>query len=151
VLVTLPGSNGDIAVNISDYWADQNGIGIKGWVSAKTGPPDDLEIICDAAVAPITFWHARDDIAEKAPESFLGKAWGFWSYIETASTPSLTIRRRHGKAREAQTVSLKQHPAKIKEVHWADTGVLFEEFRERVVRGSGKVLELGSRQAVPGG
>src|SRR2546430_987697 len=115
MLIILPGSSGDIALNISNYWADQGGVGIKGWVSAVEGPPGDLEFICDRVVVPITSWHRRDDIAAKAPKAFRGKAWGFWCYIPSTTTPSLTIRRRGAHSGPAETVSLKKHAPKTAE------------------------------------
>src|SRR3954468_1066347 len=63
MLLTLRKGRSEIAVNISGYWADQHGIGIKGWVSADEGPPDDLEFLCDGAAVPINWWHSRDDVA----------------------------------------------------------------------------------------
>jgi SAM-dependent methyltransferase len=150
MLIVLPGSSGDISLNISDYWADQGGIGIKGWVSAIAGPPD-LEFICDRVVVPITSWHRRDDIAEKAPAAFRGHAWGFWCYLPSNSTPSITIRRRGAPLRQAETVSLKKHPLKVSPSPQVEMGALFEEFRAEVNRKAGKILEIGSRQVVPGG
>src|SRR4051812_3174763 len=46
MLLTLRNSGSEIAVNVSGYWADEHGIGIKGWISAAEGPPDDLEFVC---------------------------------------------------------------------------------------------------------
>ena len=151
MLIFLPGSKGDIAVNISDFWSDQRGIGIKGWVTAESGPPDDLEFVYDSAVVPITSWHARDDIARKAPTVFRGMAWGFWCYLPSTSTPSVTIQRRNCKSRDSRSLRLKRHPAKIPPEQRADGLHLFEEFRAEANRLKGKVLEIGSRQVVPGG
>lgn len=150
MLITLPSRTGDIAINISEYWSDQRGVGVKGWVSAETGPPEDLELVCGGVAVPINSWHVRNDIAKKAPESFRGQAWGFWCYIPSTSTPSVTIRHR-GKARQAETVSLRQHAPKLGESQRLPAGALFEQFRQEVNRRSGKVLEIGSRRVVPGG
>ena len=65
MLTVLPGLKGEIAVNISDFWADQQGIGVRGWVSAESGPPDDLEFVYEGAVVPVTSWHERQDIARE--------------------------------------------------------------------------------------
>jgi len=151
MLIVLPGSKAEIAVNISDFWADQQGIGVRGWVSAEHGPPDDLEFVYDGEVVPITSWHARDDIARKAPNAFRGMAWGFWCYLPSASTPSLTIRRRDSKAREGKNIRLKRHPAKIPAWQSRENSNLFEEFRAEANRVQGKVLEIGSRQVCQGG
>jgi hypothetical protein len=152
MLILLPGSKHELPVNISDYWADQWGIGVKGWVSsAEAAPPDDLELICDQVVVPITSWYRRDDIAEKAPKAFHGNAWGFWCYIPSKSSPSLTIRRRGGRARKAETVSLIKHAPKTSDAPQASSGALFEEFRGEILRTPGRILEIGSRQVVPGG
>lgn len=151
MLIVLPGSDGEIAVNISDFWSDQQGIGLRGWVSAETGPPNDLEFFYDGTAVPVTSWHTRDDIARKAPTVFRGKAWGFWCYLPAASTPSLTIRRRNSKARDAKNLRLKRHPAKIPAWQKAAETNLFDEFRAETNRGQGRVLEIGSRQVVPGG
>lgn len=151
MLIVFPGSNGGIAVNISDFWSDQQGIGVRGWVSAESGPPDDLEFVFEETVVPVTSWHARDDIAQKAPTAFRGKAWGFWCYLPLTSTPSLTIRRRDSKSRDARTVQLKRHSAKIPAWQGTKGLSLFEEFRQEINRSQAKVLEIGSRQVVPGG
>jgi hypothetical protein len=152
MLILLPGSNGDIAVNISDFWSDQQGIGVRGWVTAENGPPDDLEFVFEDTVVPVTSWHARDDIATKAPAVFRGKAWGFWCYLPSASTPVLTVRRRGSKSPESRRVQLKRHPAKIPAWQRAEDPSLFEQFREEV-NGlpQARVLEIGSRQVVHGG
>jgi len=102
MLIVLPGAKGEIAVNISDFWADQRGIGVRGWVSAESGPPDDLEFVHDGTVVPVTSWHARDDLARKVPAVFRGKAWGFWCYLPLKSTPSLMLRRRGSKSRDGK-------------------------------------------------
>jgi methyltransferase family protein len=151
MLITLPGLDGEISVNISDFWSDQHGTGIKGWISAESGPPDDLEFLCNGAVVPVTSWHPRDDIIQKAPAGFRGKAWGFWCYLPSTSTPSVTIQRRGSKLRSRHEVRLTRHPAKIPEWQPAGRTDLFEEFRAEVNRGQGKILELGSRQVVRGG
>jgi hypothetical protein len=151
MLIVLPGAKGEIAVNISDFWADQHGVGVRGWVSAENGPPDDLEFIYDGTVVPVTSWHARDDLARKIPTLLRGKAWGFWCYLPLASTPSLEVRRRNSKARDAKNIRLKRHPGKIPAWQRADGANLFEEFRAEANGGQGKVLEIGSRQVVPGG
>ena len=147
MLIQLPASKDGLAINISDYWANQWGIGIKGWVSAEEGPPSDLELVCDGVVVPVTSWHPRDDLAEKAPAGFRGNAWGFWCYLPSTSTPSVTFRRRG----HAQTISLKKHPPKTGEPQQGERGALFEEFRAEVNRAPGRVLEIGSRQVVAGG
>jgi hypothetical protein len=151
MLIVLPGSKGEIVVNISDYWADQQGIAVRGWVSAESGPPDDLEFVCDGAVVPVTSWHARDDIAQKAPAAFRGGAWGFWCHMPSTSTPALTVQRRNSKSREGAKIRLKRHAAKIPP--WPETqgSNLFDEFRAEANRLQGKVLEIGSRQVCPGG
>lgn len=149
--MVLPGSKGEIAVNISDFWSDQQGIGVRGWVSAVSGPPDDLEFAYDGAVVPVTSWHARDDLARKVPTVFRGQAWGFWCYLPSASTPSLTIRRRDSKSRDGKEIRLKRHPAKIPAWHEVKSSSAFEEFRAEANRVQGRVLEIGSRQVVPGG
>lgn len=102
-----------MAVNISDFCSDQQGVGVRGWVSAESGPPDDLEFVFGDTVVPVTSWHARDDITERAPSVFRGKAWGFWCFLPATSTPSLTIRRRNFKSRDGQNIRLKRHPLKI--------------------------------------
>src|SRR2546421_12688057 len=99
MLITLPGADGEISVNISDYWSDQYGTGIKGWISTSSGPPDDLEFVFDGAVVPVASWHARDDIVRKEPAGFRGNAWGFWCYLPSTATPYVTIQRRGSKAR----------------------------------------------------
>src|SRR5207248_4030080 len=149
MLLTLRKSDSEIAVNISGYWADEHGIGIKGWVSAAEGPPDDLEFLFDGALVPVNWWHSRDDIAEKATQGFLGNAWGFWCYLPSTTTPVITVRRRGDKAGEK--ISLKRHARKISEPHRLETGALFEQFRSEINRRPGKILEIGSRQVVPGG
>lgn len=151
MLLTLRQSRGEIAVNISGYWADQHGIGIKGWVSGGEKPPDDLEFLCDGTTVLVTSWHPRDDLAEKAPPGFRGKAWGFWCYLPATSTPTVTVRRRGAKVGEEQTVPLKRHEPRILEPHCIDTGALFEQFRSEINGRPGKILEIGSRQVVPGG
>jgi Methyltransferase domain len=151
MLILLPGSNREIAVNISDYWANQEGIGVRGWVSAESGSPDDLEFVYDDTVVPITSWHARDDLARKAPTVFRGMAWGFWCYLPSASPPSLTLRRRNSKARDGKNIRLRRHPPKIPAAQKAEGSNLFEEFRAETNRSKGKVLEIGSRQVVRGG
>ncbi len=113
MLIVLPGPKGEIAVNISDFWGDQQGIGVRGWVSAESGPPDDLEFVYDGTVVPVTSWHARDDIARKAPAGFRGMVWGFWCYLPSTTTPFLAIRRRNSKSRESKNIQLKRHPPKI--------------------------------------
>jgi hypothetical protein len=151
MLINLPGSNGEISINISDYWSDQYGTGIKGWISAADGPPKDLEFVYDGAVVPITSWHARDDIVRKAPPGFRGKAWGFWCYLPSTSRPSVTIQRRGSKAREHRNIQLTRHPPKIPAWQKATNGNLFEQFRAEMNRLRGKILEIGSRQVVQGG
>jgi hypothetical protein len=151
MLIVLPGAEGEIAVNISDFWEDQNGIGVRGWVSAESGPPDDLEFIYDGIVVPVTSWHARDDIAQKAPTVFRGRAWGFWCHLPSTATPSVAIRRRNSKSQEGKSLRLKRHPAKIPEWQKPKSSNAFDEFRAEVNRGQGKVLELGSRQVCAGG
>ncbi|HKP03176.1 MAG TPA: hypothetical protein VJU77_07380 [Chthoniobacterales bacterium] len=102
MLIVLPGPNGEMAVNISDFWQDQQDLGVRGWVSAEAGPPDGLEFIYDRNVVPVTSWHSRDDIAAKGPSAFRGKAggltfhsthfafplherpWDFWRYTDQA-------------------------------------------------------------------
>ncbi len=151
MLITLPGSDGEIAVNISDFWSDQHGTGVRGWISASSGPPDDLEFVCDGVVAPVTSWHARDDIAVRAPSIFRGMAWGFWCFLPSASTPLLTIQRKNLRSRDSRQIRLKRHPPKIpdwqreKDLNW------FEEFRAEANRRQGRILEIGSRQVVRGG
>src|ERR1700676_4070441 len=140
MLIVLPGSKGEIAVNISDFWADQQGIGVQGWVSPKSGPPDDLEFVYDGTVVPVTSWHARDDIGRKAPAVFRGRAWGFWCYIPSTSTPSLTIRRRNSKSRDSKNIRLKRHPAKIPAWQRTEGSHLFDEFSAEANRLQGKVL-----------
>jgi hypothetical protein len=149
MLIVLPGPSGDIAVNISDFWADQNGVGIRGWVSAASGPPEDLEFEYEGGAVPVTSWHARDDIVRQAPPGFGGMAWGFWCYLPSRSTPAVTVQRHKVKPRPGQKIQLKRHPNKIPE--WTETGDLFQEFRAEVNRSRGKILELGSRQVVKGG
>jgi hypothetical protein len=151
MLIVLPGSKGEIAVNISDFWEDQNGIGVRGWVSAESGPPDDLEFIYDGNAVPVTSWHTRDDIAQKAPTVFRGTAWGFWCYLPSTATPSIAIRRRNSKSPDGKSIRLKRHPAKIPEWQKPKSSNSFDEFRGEVNRGRGRVLELGSRQVCPGG
>jgi SAM-dependent methyltransferase len=149
MLIVLPGANGDMSVNISDYWADQHGTGVRGWVSAASGPPDDLELESEGAAVRITSWHSRDDIVRQAPPGFRGMAWGFWCYLPSSSTPAVTVQRHKVKPRPAQKIRLKRHPDKVPE--WTQTGNLFDEFRTEVNRSRGKILELGSRQVVKGG
>jgi hypothetical protein len=151
MLIVLPGSSGDLAVNISDFWSDQQGIGVRGWVSAETGPPDDLEFVFEGTVVPVTSWHARDDIAQKAPSAFRGKAWGFWCYLPSGSTPSLIVRRRESKSRSGPPIHLKRHAPKIPAGQGRERGTLFENFRQEVNRPQTKILEIGSRQVVLGG
>lgn len=151
MLIVLPGSKGEIAVNISDFWADQQGIGVRGWVSAESGPPDDLEFVYDGKVVPVNSWHARDDIRHKAPSAFRGGAWGFWCYLPSISTPSVSVQRRHSKSRDRKSIRLKRHPAKIPTWQRADGPNLFDEFRAEANRLQGRVLEIGSRQVCPGG
>ena len=151
MLIVLPGSNGEIAVNISDFWSDQQGVALRGWVSAASGPPDDLEFVFEDTVVPITSWHARDDIAQKAPTAFRGQAWGFWCYLPLRSTPSLVVRRRGAKSREGAPIQLKRHAAKIPTWQAPKSPSAFEQFREEVNRSRARVLEIGSRQVVPGG
>jgi hypothetical protein len=151
MLIVLPGPKGDTAVNISDFWADQQGIGVRGWVSAESGPPDDLEFVYDDAVVPVTSWHPREDIARKAPNVFRGKAWGFWCYLPSTSTPSLTIRRRSSKSRDSKAIRLKRHPPKIPSGLSTEGSNLFDEFRSKINRAPGRVLEIGSRQVCLGG
>ena len=149
MLIVLPGADGDISVNISDFWADQHGIGVRGWVSAAKSRPDDLEFECEGAAVPVTSWHARDDIVRQAPPGFRGMAWGFWCYLPSRSTPSVTIQRHHVQPRLGQKIQLKRHRDKIPE--WTPTANLFEEFRAEVNPSRGRILELGSRQVVKGG
>lgn len=149
MLIVLPGADGDISVNISHFWADQRGIGVRGWVSAASGPPADLELECEGAAVSITSWHARDDIVRQAPPGFRGMAWGFWCYLPSRSTPVVTIQRHNVKARPGQKIRLKLHPDKIPE--WTPTGNLFEEFRAGINQSRARILELGSRQVVKGG
>jgi hypothetical protein len=151
MLILLPGASGDTAVNISDFWADQHGIGVRGWVSAESGPPEDLEFVYESTVVPVTSWHARDDIARKAPTVFRGQAWGFWCYLPSPSAPSVTIRRRNSKSRDGQDIRLKRHPAKIPAWQKVGGASPFDEFRAAANRTQGKVLEIGSRQVVQGG
>jgi methyltransferase family protein len=148
MLITLPGPDGEISVNISEYWSDQFGTGIKGWISAAGGPPADLEFVCDGAVVPVTSRHPREDIVRKAPPGFRGKAWGFWCYLPSTSTPSVTIQRRGSKARHRSQVQLTRHPLKIPDWQKAESGNLFEQFRAETNRIAGKILEIGSRQVV---
>lgn len=124
---------------------------MKGWVSAESGPPDDLEFVFEDTVVPITSWHARDDIAEKAPAEFRGKAWGFWCYLPSLSTPSLIVRCRDAKSRDGTPIQLKRHPAKIPAWQAKKGPTLFEEFRQEINRPQARVLEIGSRQVVHGG
>jgi hypothetical protein len=151
MLITLAGADGEISVNISDYWSDQYGTGIRGWISATHSPPDDLEFVCDAAVVPVTSWHSREDIIRTAPLGFRGKVWGFWCYLPSTSTPSVTIQRRGSKARERHQIQLTRHPPKIPDWQKAESGNLFEQFRAEMNRNGRKILELGSRQVVHGG
>jgi Methyltransferase domain len=151
MLIILPGPDGEISVNISDYWSDQYGIGIKGWVSAADSPPQDLEFVYDGAVVPVTSWHAREDLAQKAPVGFLGRARGFWCYLPSTTPPSLTIQRRNSKARHRRQIQLRRHPPKLPDWHPRGDGTLFEQFRAEMNRSPGKILELGSRQVVKGG
>jgi SAM-dependent methyltransferase len=151
MLITLAGSDGEISVNISEYWSDQYGIGIKGWISAAHSRPDDIEFVCDDAVVPVAAWHPREDIVRKAPLGFLGKAWGFWCYLPSTSTPSVTIQRRGSKARHRHQVKLTRHPPKIADPPDTESGSLFEQFRAEMNRAPGKILEIGSRQVVAGG
>lgn len=151
MLIVLPGSKGKIAVNISDFWEDQTGIGVRGWVSAESGPPDDLEFVYDGIVVPVTSWHARDDLAQKASTAFRGMAWGFWCHLPSISTPSVTLRRHNSKSPDGKSIRLKRHPAKIPEWQKPKNSNSFDEFRAEVNRVRGKVLELGSRQVCPGG
>lgn len=131
VLITLAGSDGPIAVNISDFWSDAGGIGIRGWVSAKGQPPQDIEFFSNGTSVALTSWHRRDDIAEKAPPRFLGMAWGFWCYLPATSTPSVTVRRRGSNARHGTTVQLKCHPRKIPDSEKLEGGGLFEDTYRR--------------------
>jgi Methyltransferase domain len=149
MLIVLPGANGEMSVNISDFWADQHGVGVRGWVSAASGPPDDLEFESGGAVVAVTSWHNRDDIVRQAPPGFRGMAWGFWCYLPSRSTPVVTIQRHKIKPRPGQQIRLKRHPDKIPE--WTPTGSLFEEFRSEVERSRARILEIGSRQVVKGG
>jgi SAM-dependent methyltransferase len=152
MLIVLPGASGEVAINISDFWSDQNGLGIRGWVSAATSrPPDDLEFECDGATVAITSWQARDDIVRQAPKEFRGMAWGFWCYLPATTTPTVTIRRRNAKRRHAQNVRLKRHAPKIP--NWDSIGPvnLFEQFRAEANGRRANLLELGSRQVVKGG
>jgi hypothetical protein len=151
MLIILPGSDGEMAVNISDFWSDQHGTGIRGWISAASGPPNDLEFVCDGAVVPVTSWHAREDIVAKAPPGFRGKAWGFWCYLPSSSTPCVTIQRRGSKPLQRSEIRLTRHRAKIPEWQQAEKTDLFEEFRAETNRVRGRILEIGSRQVVPGG
>lgn len=150
MLIVLPGSKGDVAVNISDFWSDQNGIGVRGWVSAETGPPDDLELVHEGGTVLVSSWYPRDDIATKARAAFRGMAWGFSCHLPAASAPLVTIQLRNSKSRGTQ-LRLKRRPGKIPAWQQAEHPNLFEEFREEVNRGQGKVLELGSRQVVKSG
>ncbi|MEY2528845.1 MAG: hypothetical protein QOJ05_935 [Verrucomicrobiota bacterium] len=151
MLIVVPGLSGEIAVNISDFWQDQQGLGVRGWVSAPAGPPDDLEFLYDGKVVPVTSWHPRDDIEAKAPSAFRGMAWGFWCYLPSTSTPSIEMRLRNSKSRGSTKIRLKQHPAKVPAWQTAMGSNPFEEFRAEVNRSKGKVLEIGSRQVVKGG
>src|SRR5688572_11852226 len=151
MLIVLPGSHGEIAVNISDFWSDQAGVGVRGWVSAENGPPDDLEFVFEGTVVPVTSWHARDDIAQKAPSAFRGQAWGFWCYLPCHSTPSLIVRRGSSRSRTGPPIQLKRHPAKIPAWQSPKGRSLFEEFRQEINRPQARVLEIGSRQVVRGG
>ena len=150
MLIVVLGQTGDISVNVSDFWSDHRGVAIRGWVSAEVGPPDDLEFVCADVIVPVTSWHARDDIAEKAPEGFRGKAWGFWCYLPSNSMPSLTIQRRHSKKSQRQ-IRLTRHEPKIPEWQKAESVDLFEEFRAQANREPSRILEIGSRQVVSGG
>ncbi|MEY2559849.1 MAG: hypothetical protein QOG51_264 [Verrucomicrobiota bacterium] len=151
MLINLPGPNGGVVVNISDFWSDQQGVGVRGWVSVASGPPDDLEFVHEGVAVPITSWYARDDIAVKAPSAFRGMAWGFWCYLPWTSTPSLTVQRRNSKSGDRRQIRLKRHPAKIPAWQKAQGQNLFEEFRVEANRLHGKILEIGSRQVVQGG
>ena len=151
MLIVLPGPTGDISVNISDFWSDQNGIAVRGWVSAESGPPNDLEFVCDGARVPVTSWHARDDIAAKAPAGFRGKAWGFWCYLPSNSMPSITIQRGDSKKSQRHQIRLTRHEPKIPDWQKVENVDLFEEFRAKVNSGQGRILEIGSRQVVAGG
>ena len=124
---------------------------MRGWVSAESGPPDDLEFVYDGTVVPIASWHARDDIARKAPTVFRGMARGFWCYLPSTAPPSVTIRRRNSKSRDGKSIRLKRHPAKIPEWQRTESSNLFDEFRVEANRLQGKVLEIGSRQVCQGG
>src|SRR3982750_1109337 len=127
MLIVVPGPKGDIAVNISDFWSDQNGIAVRGWVSAEAGPPDDLEFVCDGATVPVTSWHAREDITKKAPPGLRGQAWGFWCYLPQVSAPFLTIQQRHSKKSRRQQLRLIRHAPKIPDWQKAERTDLFEE------------------------
>lgn len=151
MLIVLPGPNGELAINISDFWSDQQGIGVRGWVSAASGPPDDLEFVHEGVAVPITSWYARDDIAVKAPSAFRGMAWGFWCYLPSTSTPSLTIQCRNSKTRDSRKIRLKRHAPKIPAWQKAQESNLFEEFRAEANRLKGRILEIGSRQVVQDG
>jgi len=151
MLIMLPTSDGEMAVNISDFWSDQYGLGVRGWVSASRGPPDDLEFVCDGIVVPVSSWHPRDDIAVRAPSIFRGMAWGFWCYLPSTSAPLLAIQRRNSKSRDSRQIRLKRHPSKIPDWQKAESGNLFEEFRTQANRVHGRILEIGSRQVVQGG
>jgi hypothetical protein len=151
MLIVVRSSQGDIAINISDFWSDQNGIAVRGWVANQARPPDDLELVCDGATVPVTSWHAREDVAKKAPPGFSGTAWGFWCYLPGTTAPSVTIRRRGSNARDGARVQLKRHPPKLPEAEKLGLVNLFEQFRNEVNRTPGKILEIGSRQVVKGG
>ena len=151
MLIVVPGPKGDIAVNISDFWSDQNGIAVRGWVSAEVGPPDHLEFVCDGATVPVTSWHAREDITKKAPPGLRGQAWGFWCYLPQVSAPFLTIQQRHSKKSRRRQLRLIRHAPKIPDWQKAEKTDLFEEFRTQTDFGQGRILEIGSRQVVRGG
>lgn len=151
MLTIIRGAEGEIAVNISDYWSDERGTAIRGWVSAAKGPPEDLEVACDGVVVPVTSWHARDDIAAKAPSGFRGNAWGFWCYLPSSSTPLITIQRRNSRSRDKRQLRLKRHQPKIPDWQHQNECNLFEQFRTETNRQKSRILEIGSRQVVSGG
>ena len=150
MLILLPGPAGEIAVNISDFWSDERGTGVRGWVSAASGPPDDLELVHEGVVVPVTSWYARNDIAVLAPAAFRRMAWGFWCYLPATSTPLVTIQRRNSQS-QGTPLRLKRHAPKIPAWQKAENPNLFEELREEMNRVHGRVLEIGSRQVVAGG
>jgi len=147
----LPGPSGELAVNISDYWSDQHGIGITGWVSTEDQLPQDLELVQDGAVVTITSWFPRPDLAEKQPSGFRGKAWGFRCYLPTNTTPLVKLRRRGSLRRDEHEFQLRRHPRKLPSWHKAHSATLLEEFIAQANRAEGNILEIGSRQVCAGG